>query len=134
DPRMQKFIEIMRGESEEGLRERCRREQEEASRGPGAPSQAPLGWVESAHATTARVVSNDIELDNDERLLYEAIKREIGAADDVSVPAKFGATLNRCIRRSKSELEVLRAEHKSRPLSEREQIEAINARVAEVIR
>src|SRR5690606_1876456 len=36
--------------------------------------------------------------------------------------------------RSKPELEVLRAEHKSTPLTEREQIEAINARVAEVIR
>src|SRR5690606_3857985 len=81
-----------------------------------------------------RVVSNDIELDNDERLLYEAIKREIGAADDVSVLAKFAEALNLRLNRSKPELEVLRAEHKSTPLTEREQIEAINARVAEVIR
>lgn len=134
DSRMKKFIEVMRGESEEGLRERRRREQEEASRGPGASSQAPLGWVESAHVTTARVVSNDIELDNDERLLYEAIKHDIGAVDDVSVLAKFAEALNLRLNRSKPEPEVLRAEPQSTPLTEQEQIEAINARVAEVIR
>jgi len=134
DPRMQKFIEVMRGESEEGLRERRRREQEEASRGPGASSQAPLGWVESAHATTARVVSNDVELDNDERLLYEAIKHDIGAAEDVSVLAKFAEALNLRLNRSKPEPEVLRTEPKSTPLTEQEQIDLINAKAAEAIR
>ena len=40
-------------------------------------------------STTARVVSNDTELDNEQRILIEAIKHDIGACEDVTVLARF---------------------------------------------
>ncbi|MBX6169611.1 MAG: endonuclease, partial [Thermobispora bispora] len=137
DPRMQEFIEHMRGESEDGLRERRRREQEDdASRESGKEPQTPLGWVESAHVTTARVVSADIELDDDERVLYEAIKHDIGAAEDVSVLAKFAQALNLRLARPapQKEPEAVPSAPQVVPLTEQEQIDLINAKAAEAIR
>lgn len=97
DPQMTEFIEFMRGESEQGLRERKSREREGGGDGQ---RDGELGFVESAEATTARAVSNDTELDHDQRVLIEAIKHEIGASDDVTVLAQFAEKMGLILPRA----------------------------------
>jgi superfamily II DNA or RNA helicase len=93
DPKMTEFIEYMRGESENGLRERERREREDLG-GDRSPGESPeLGYVETAHLTTARVVSNDASLDNEQRILIESIKHDVGSVEDVTVLARFAEQL-----------------------------------------
>lgn len=132
DPAMTKFIEYMRGESEQGLRERERRE--ESGERPN-PRDDELGYVESAHTTTARVVSNDTELDNEQRLLIEAIKHEIGASEDVTILARFAEQLGLAIPRTEQGHEnEYQPGPGGVPLTEKEQIAAIGVQVEEEIR
>lgn len=84
DPKMTKFIEFMRGESEQGLRER--REREVAS---GESADGPSGFVESAQSTTVRAVSNDVSLNSAQLALIETVKHDVGATDDPTVLAQL---------------------------------------------
>lgn len=130
DPQMAEFIEYMRGECENGLRERERRERERSDRTP--PEPVDLGYVEDAHTTTARAVSNDTELDNEQRILIEAIKHDIGAVDDVTKLARFAEQLG--LRLPISAPAELSEPDSEIPLTERQQVDAIGVKVAEEIR
>lgn len=128
DPLMTKFIEFMRGESEQGLRERKEREAE--GKADAVPQE--LGYVESALATTARAVSNDASLDHDQRTLIEAIKHDVGATDDVTVLAQFAEKLGLMLPQAESAAPV--AEISEVPETERQQIKNLNRLVHETIR
>ena len=129
DPEMTKFIEYMQGASENGLRERARKiECGERERGK-EPEE--LGYVESAYATTARVVSNDTELDNEQRLLIESVKEEVGACEDVTVLARFAEKLGLALPRTAHEPVAAPV---GMALTEREQVDAINLRTAEAVK
>lgn len=130
DPAMAKFIDYMQGQSEQGLRKRKRRDNEGGGGGGEKPDE--LGYVESAQLTTARVVSNDTELDNEQRLLIEAVKHEVGSAEDVTVLAMFAEKMALAIPRQMSPAEE--PEPDPVPLTEQEQIGAICAQVAQEIR
>lgn len=131
DPAMTAFIDYMRGESEQGLRERERRELE----GDRAnPRDDELGYVESAHATTARVVSNDAELDNDQRILIESVKHEVGSAEDVTVLARFAELLGLSLPATTPVPQQATAAADEAPMTEREQIKAVNDQVEDEIR
>jgi superfamily II DNA or RNA helicase len=135
DPRMTEFINYMRGESEQGLRERETREREEAER--NAPDQDELGYVESAEITTARAVSNDTELDHDQRLLIEAVKHDVGCTDDVTVLARFAEKMGLVISQQPAIAEPIPAGNGTAngyPLTEQEHIGRICGQVAEEIR
>lgn len=133
DPKMTAFIEYMQGESENGLRERERRERDKPE--PKEPSGSELGYIESAHVTTARVVSNDTELDNEQRILIEAIKHDIGAVEDVTVLARFAEKLGLAVPQAPHAAEPAGSVPASEvPLTEQEQINAVNSQVAEEIR
>lgn len=133
DPKMTAFIEYMRGESAQGLRERERRESGEAGT-PSLPEE--LGYVESAHVTTARAVSNDAELDNEQRLLIEAIKHDVGSCEDITVLARFAEKLALVIPRPEAPAPAVEsaADDDGMPLTEGEQIASIGAQVAGEIR
>lgn len=132
DPEMRKFFEYMQGESENGLRQRERRDKEQ-SNSPGA-GDGELGYVESAHVTTARVVSNDTELDNEQRILIEAIKHDIGAVEDVTVLARFAEKLGLALPQPPVVTDDVPPESEAVPLTEQEQIGAICGQVAEEVR
>ena len=131
DPKMTEFIEYMRGESEQGLRERERRKIE---CGPWEKPDPPeLGYVESAHVTTTRAVSNDTELDNDQLVLLEAIKHDVGAIEDVTVLARFAEKLGLALP-PPAPVAPSGPEIAEVPLTEQEQVGAICGQVAEEIR
>jgi superfamily II DNA or RNA helicase len=128
DPQMTRFIEFMRGESEQGLRER--REREERNGCGGEPPEQ-LGYVESAETTTARAVSNDASLDHDQRMLIEAIKHDVGAADDVTVLAQFAEKLGMMLPVSDPPAAAPPGEI---PQTERQQIDGIGRLVVETVK
>jgi superfamily II DNA or RNA helicase len=132
DPQMQEFIEFMRGESEEGLRERARRE--ETERADRSPMDHELGYVESAHLTTARAVSNDAEVDNEDRMLIEAIKHDLGLVEDVTNLAKFLDAVGFRARAEDATPAPAPRPPVAVPLTELERIEQLNARTASAIR
>ena len=132
DPLMKKFIEYMQGESENGLRERERREREQAKRPDEVDDE--LGYVESAHVTTARVVSNDTELDNEQRILIEAIKYDVGACEDVTVLARFAEKLGLALPQTPADEPPPADEYFEAPLTEKRQVEAIGAQVLQEIK
>ncbi|GGN39100.1 superfamily II DNA or RNA helicase [Actinoplanes campanulatus] len=138
DPEMTRFIEFMRGESEQGLRERARREAD-ADREAGASRtrEDELGWVESAHATQVRAVGNDSEVDADELMLIRAIKHDIDSVEDVTKLKEFAEKLGLRL----SEMAATRADvpeqalpvSTAAPLTEQEQIKAINRETSKAI-
>lgn len=132
DPKMTEFIEYMRGESEQGLRERRAREQK--GEGPGTPDDGQMGYVESAHATTARAVSNDTSLDNEQLLLIEAVKHDVGSSEDVTVLARFAEKLGLALPQA-SVADIAPEPGDAAPLlTEREQIESIGAQVVDEVK
>ncbi|MFF1834228.1 DEAD/DEAH box helicase family protein [Streptomyces sp. NPDC058231] len=89
DPKMQEFLEHLRGEKEEGLRRV--KEREAAAEGGDTPEeqQLALTYVESAVATTVRAASNDTDIESDELMLIESIKVEVDSAEDATKFARF---------------------------------------------
>ena len=131
DPQMTEFIEFMRGQSEQGLQERARRERE----GNGDRDRdGELGFVESAKPTTARAVSNDTDLDHDQRILIEAIKHEIGASDDVTVLAQFAEKMGLMLPRAEPTASPDESPAAEIPQTEQEQIKTAGRLTAEAIR
>lgn len=128
DPQMTRFIEFMRGESEQGLRER--REREEQEQGDRQPPEG-LGYVESAESTTARAVSNDTTLEHDQRILIEAIKHDVGATDDVTVLAQFAEKLGLMLPTAEP---ATAAPEEEIPQTERQQIDGIGRLVVEAVK
>lgn len=128
DPRMTEFVEFMRGQSEQGLREREKRERDGEA---GTPRDGELGYVESAQTTTARAIGNDTSLDHDQRLLIEAIKHDIGATDDVTILAQFAEKLGMVLPAAEK---AGSADIGEVPLTERQQIEAIGRLVVETVK
>jgi superfamily II DNA or RNA helicase len=129
DPKMTNFINYMRGESEQGLLERARRERSESNE----TTEPELGYVESAHATTARMVSNDTELDNSQRLLIEAIKHDVGSSEDVTILAQFAEKLGLALPAPVAVSEVPPDDDEV-PLTEQEQIESIGVQVRDEVK
>lgn len=129
DPAMQEFIEFMRTESADGLREREIREARSREEAPKKTVEE-LGAVETAYATTHRAVSNDVEIEYSELLLIEAIKHEHGLVDDVTKLAKL---LESYGARVPAAAEVVPAVRVETPLSEEEHIKQVKSLTAEAI-
>jgi superfamily II DNA or RNA helicase len=133
DPAMQEFIAFMRGESEEGLRQRAKREQAERDRTP-PKDDSLLGFVENAHVTTVRAVSNDAELEHDQRALIAAVKHDLGLSEDVTDLARFATALGLKLEETLTTPEPPRIAMDEVPLTEQEQIQAINSQVADEVK
>lgn len=136
DPEMQAFIDYMRGESDEGLRERDRRDAE-SGEGGSKKHHDELGYVEAAWTTTARALSNDGELDSEQLMLIRSMAQEAGlpANSDLSAIAKLLELAGHRLP-----VGALAAEPTSAPrpvnvpLTEQEQIEQIKRETTMVIR
>jgi superfamily II DNA or RNA helicase len=128
DPQMTKFIEFMRGESEQGLLERRERD---LSGDGGGDGPEELGYVETAQLTTARAVSNDASLEHDQRMLIEAIKHDVGATDDVTVLAQFAEKLGMMLPASEPATAAPSGEI---PQTERQQVDVIGRLVVESVK
>lgn len=89
DPKMQDFLEHLRGQREEGLRRVAEREANAEAADSPAEKQLALSYVESAVATTRRAASNDTDVETDELMLIESIKVEVDSAEDASKFAQF---------------------------------------------
>lgn len=141
DPEMQRFIEFMRGESEQGLRERARRDADKDGENSSRKNVRAdeLGWVESATATHVRAVGNDSSVDADEMMLIQAIKRDIDLVEDVTKLKEFAEKLGFRL----AELASGRADIPQQagppstppapPLTEQEQIKEINKQTSKAI-
>ena len=88
--------------------------------------------MESAHATTARVVSNDTQVDNEQRILIEAIKHDIGAVEDVTILAGFAEKLGLAL--GAGQVDAIVAGDEEVPLTEQEQVDAIGVEVADGVK
>lgn len=86
DPKMQGFLELMRDASEAGLRILEEKEKTEAAESAG--QQEPLSYIESAIAAGTRASSNEVDMNADQVLLVEHIKREVDSAETVTKLAK----------------------------------------------
>ncbi|MFB4319956.1 hypothetical protein [Actinomadura sp. 21ATH] len=82
DPKMEGFLELLRDESALGLR--LIEERERDAPEPGAGVQEPLSYVESAIAQGTRASSNELDMEEDEVLLVEHIKRAVDSAETVT--------------------------------------------------
>ncbi|MER6444042.1 hypothetical protein [Streptomyces venezuelae] len=89
DPRMEEFLEHLRGLPEDGLQRVKEREAGGSESGPSSEGQLSLSYVESAVATTTRAASNDTDVESDELLLIESIKVEVDSAEDATKFARF---------------------------------------------
>jgi superfamily II DNA or RNA helicase len=135
DPEMQAFIAYMRGESEEGLRERERREN--ADGGASRTEHDELGYVESAYATHVRALSNDGELDSDELLLIQSVARDSGlpANTNMTALAKFLNEMGvRTAGPRPADPPTVPPPPADVPLTEQEQVDRIKSETSKVIR
>ena len=89
DPRMQEFLGQLREQQDEGLRRRQDRTQDEDGSGREGADREQLTYIESTQMTTVRAVSNDAEVEHDERLLIESLKHRHGLVADVTSLASF---------------------------------------------
>ncbi|MFJ6000318.1 HNH endonuclease [Streptomyces sp. NPDC092370] len=83
DPKMQGFLDLLREENDRGLKVLEEREQEEREE-PGDAVQEEFSYIDSAVATTTRASSNELDMDADETLMVETLKRAVDAAEDVT--------------------------------------------------
>jgi superfamily II DNA or RNA helicase len=146
DPKMSEFIDFMRGQSEQGLRQ-MRERDAGADRHP-VEKQEALYVIEDAYATTTRGASNDVELGSRDWELIEAIKRESGSVDDTTTLARvielagiklsekpqWRAELAEVADFGNAVEEASLVAHGGPALTEQERIKTINGKVAKVIR
>ncbi|MDF5758375.1 HNH endonuclease [Spongiactinospora sp. TRM90649] len=134
DPKMQGFLELLRDESEAGLRLVEEREREAAEKGS---VQEALSYVESAVAAGTRASSNEVDMDVAEVVLVEQIKHEVESAETVT-------KLKQVIELAGLRLKVQTAVPQpcpepgpppvfEVPKTEREQIEEIKGRVRDAV-
>lgn len=145
DPRMQAFLSVMREESEEGVRRRVEREGGDSldgmPEGPGGTE--PITVIENTELDRERLAGSDIELDDDERRLYEALKAKHGAAIDTTVFAAMVQDLGMRITnpaQPDSASQTFEEDASAPPespaevLTDKQHIERIKAETSEVIR
>lgn len=89
DPQMQEFLGELREQQDEGMRRRQERERDEDGRPGEDGGTEPLTFIEQTRMTTVRAVSNDAEVEHDERLLIESLKHRHGLVGDVTSLAGF---------------------------------------------
>lgn len=136
DPKMQGFLDLLREENVQGLKVLEEREQQEREE-PAEPVQQELTYIESAVATTIRAASNEIDMDADETLMVETIKRAVDMADDVTKLARafemYGLMLKQPSPVPQARTEPDPMEPTEAPKTERQQKKEINAKTAEAI-
>ncbi|MDH6700430.1 HNH endonuclease [Streptomyces sp. MAA16] len=136
DPKMQGFLDLLREQNDEGVKIFEEREEQEKSEG-SEPVQEELSFIESAVATDTRAASNEVDMDADETLMVEHIKRAVDSAETVT-------TLKRAIElagvmlkqnppvpapRPQSDAEAIAGA----PKTERQEIADFNAKTSEAI-
>lgn len=129
DPGMQDFIDYLRGELEDGLRERERREAAAAER----TEQDTLSYIESAAITQSRAVSNDAELGAEDLLRINIAKQDFGLVDDAT--RLWQAFAQWAGKPVEDEPDATPPVPPGRtPMTEREEIEQVNRRVADEVK
>lgn len=142
DPRMQEFLGQLREQQDEGMRRRQERTRDEDGSGGDDADREQLTFIESTQMTTVRAVSNDAEVEHDERLLIESLKHRHGMVDDVTRLASF---LDDYGTRAKATADTASIEFPSEPttpepatptaaLTDKEQIAELNRQTAAEIR
>ncbi|MFD0902363.1 DEAD/DEAH box helicase family protein [Actinomadura sediminis] len=145
DPRMQAFLAMLKEQSEEGVRRRKERDGDTAGPGEGPSFIDELTVIEKTELDRERRVSPDIELDHDELMLYEAIKAKHGSSIDTTMFAAMVAdlgmrltnpnpTANAASQAFDEPAAAPRPEPPREVLTDKQQIERINAETAEVVR
>ncbi|WP_246268594.1 DEAD/DEAH box helicase [Acrocarpospora macrocephala] len=135
DPRMQQFLDVLRNEREDGLRQI--KEQEERVR--DAPDQQqPLSYIASAEATTVRAASNDVDIEADDLVLIEYAKIAVDSGEDATKLKKILDLLAvKALERPdtttspRTEPEVTATVHV--PKTEKQQIEELKSQAAAAV-
>lgn len=136
DPAMSEFISYMRGECEQGLRERERQQESDPAQRDKNSPVLDLGYVESAYTTTARAVSNDGELDSDELMLIQTVARDSGlpANIDANALAKFLEQMGGRLAPEAPAVKPEPVQPPQVPMTEQEEIQAAKAETTRVLR
>ncbi|QMU67083.1 DEAD/DEAH box helicase family protein [Streptacidiphilus sp. P02-A3a] len=138
DPKMRGFLALLREERDEGLRIIEEREPDEGA-DPPSPTQLALTYVESAIATTTRAASNEVDMEADEVLLVESIKRAVDSAETVT-KLKQAIELAGIMLKIPEAVPAQRLEANPTPVvteapkTERQQIADTNARVSDAVK
>lgn len=136
DPKMDQFLKLLRGEMDEGLKIIEEREAKEPN--DGEPVQEAFSYIESAIATTIRAASNEVDMDADEVMLVEQIKRAVDSAETVT-KLKQAIELAGVLLKEKVSVPSPRTEPDVPPVievpkTERQQIQEINTQTADTIK
>lgn len=141
DPRMQDFLEQLREQQDEGVRRRELRDPGDPDSPKGKGGTDPLTYIEATRMTTVRAVSNDAEVEDDERRLIEAAKHELGLADDVTRLAAFAELMGIRAKASAAPDEaavqfepVEASQVRVTPMTDKQQIAELNRQTAAEIR
>lgn len=82
DPKMQGFLDLLRDENDLGMRVIEEREKQDTD--PAGAVQEAISFVESAVAQGTRASSNEVDMEVDEVLLVENIKKAVDSAETVT--------------------------------------------------
>jgi superfamily II DNA or RNA helicase len=136
DPKMQGFLDLLRDERDVGLRIVEEREREVTE--SESTLQEPLSYVESAIARGTRASSNEVDMEEDEVVLVEHIKRAVDSAETVT-KLKQAIELAGVMLKVPPVVPAARPEPGPPPVfeapkTERQQIDEIKARTANVVK
>lgn len=142
DPRMAAFLAKMREESDEGMRRRQERERRDDPDGPPRDDTGTeaLTFIEATKMTTVRAVSNDTEVEHDERMLIELLKQKFGISADTTTLAALVEDYGiraKALAPSPDEATVHfdeEPEPTATPLTDKQLIEKINGGVPELVK
>ncbi|TJZ95648.1 DEAD/DEAH box helicase family protein [Actinacidiphila oryziradicis] len=136
DPKMQRFLDLMRDEALQGLRIIEERGEEEEPKEPGEPVQETFSYVESSVATTTRAASNEVDVEADEFLLIEGYKVMADSGEDATKLKKIlefaGMEVQKPVpspREEPSAAPVAQA-----PKTDRAQIEELKSKASDAVR
>lgn len=135
DEKMNAFLDQLREEQDEGVRRRETRERGDGEQRPAAGDT--LSYIAATQMNRIRAVSNDAEVDHDDRILLEAGKREYGLVDDVTKLAGFAEFLGMRLKDAytgRPEPEVAVAAEPVEVLTEQQHIDSAHSQTAEQIR
>ncbi|MEU9471240.1 HNH endonuclease [Streptomyces avermitilis] len=137
DPKMQGFLDLLREENDRGLKVLEEREQEEREE-PGDAVQEEFSYIDSAVATTTRASSNELDMDADETLMVETLKRAVDAAEDVTklkqIIEMAGMMLKQPTPVPQPRTEPEPEPPTEAPKTERQQIADFNSKTSDTIR
>lgn len=143
DPRMQEFLGQLREQQDEGLRRRQERTRDEDGSERESADRDQLTFIESTHMTTVRAVSNDAEVEHDERILIESLKHRWGVVADVTSLAglleDYGTRAKTMHSDAAStefpqESDVPQTGMPSTPLTDKQQIEELNRQTLDEVK